>query len=142
MQSRIIAMCEELTQLRKARQRQALSNGCLHVGQPGMLEFIRNHPGCSQKQMADEARVTPASVSASFKRLEAARLIMRRTDTADTRCNRVYITEAGERELNDCQAEMKRIDCDMLCGIDAQELDIFEKCLAKMLFNLHQDGCL
>ena len=137
-QAGIIAIFEELTQLRKAKQRQVLSDGCLHVGQPAMLAYVRSHPGCSQKQMADEAHVTPASVSASFKRLENARLIMRRTDTADTRCNRVYITDAGEKELNNCFAEIQRIDENMFSGICDQDLVTFEKCLKKMISNLQE----
>lgn len=134
--SEIIDACEELNQLRKMRQRQVLSNCSLHVAQPAMLEYVRSHPGCSQKQMADEARVSPASVSASFKRLENARLIMRRTDTADTRCRRVYITEAGERELDDCLAEINDIDADMFRGIDINDLKALERCLRKMIDNL------
>jgi len=132
----ILAVCKQLSHQRIMRQRKVLSGCCLHIGQPAMLEYIRLHPGCTQKEMADEAHVTPASVAASFKRLENAGLIRRRVDTSDTRCNRVYITEAGERELRECFYALKKLDEDMLAGIDDQSLDILKRCLSKMLNNL------
>ena len=89
--------CEKMMALRRARMRRVLLRRGLHLGQPEMLSYISAHPGCSQKQMADSAGVTPASIAASFKRMESAGLIRRRADTADTRCNRVYITERGSR---------------------------------------------
>ena len=132
----IIAACKTLAQLRTAHQRKSLANCCLHLGQPAMLEYVRSHPGCTQKEMADEAGVTPASVAASFKRMENAGFIRRRVDTADTRCNRVYITEAGEKELDACLRALKQLDEDLLQDIDDDALKIMEKCLEKMIQNL------
>ena len=132
----VMSACKELAQLRLARQRKSLSSCCLHIGQPAMLEFVRRHPGCTQKEMADEAGITPASVAASFKRLENAGFIMRRVDTADTRCNRVYITAAGEKELAACLSALRQIDEDMLHGIDEESLSLLESCLEKMIKNI------
>lgn len=131
-----ISAVERLVKVRKALQRNVLSLSSLHVGQPAMLCYVQENPGCSQKQMADEAHVTPASIAASFKRLERTGLISRRADKADTRCNRVYITNAGERELNYCQKELSQIDETMIAGISEQELSCFEEIIQKMIFNL------
>lgn len=119
--------------------RKILATGCLYFGQPAMLEYVRNHPGCSQRQMADEARVTAASVATSFKRLENAGLISRRTDTADTRCRRVYITAAGEKELSNCQAAIEEMNVNMLTNISEEELVILKNCLRKMIKNLQNE---
>ena len=77
--------CEKMMALRRARMRRVLLRRGFHLGQPEILSYISAHPGCSQKQMADSAGVTPASIAASFKRMESAGLIRRRADTADTR---------------------------------------------------------
>ena len=106
----IIALMEEVLRRRKQAQRKALQHSSLHISQPAVLIYISKHPGCSQKQIADEAHVTPASVATSLKRLEKNGMIMRREDTADTRCNRVYITAAGERELDYCRNALQSID--------------------------------
>lgn len=136
MKQSLIFLLEELMRIRKSQQRNVLSQSSLHVGQPAMLSFVRQHPGFSQKQMADEAHVTPASIAASFKRLENTGLILRRTDTADTRCNRVYITQAGERELDFCQESLKQIDDRLLTGLKETEIEVFENTLRKMIMNL------
>lgn len=136
MEQSLVLLLEELMRVRKAQQRSVLSQSSLHVGQPAMLSFVRQHPGCSQKQMADEAHVTPASIAASFKRLENTGVILRRTDTADTRCNRVYITQAGERELDFCQESLKQIDNRLLTGLKETEIEAFENTLRKMIMNL------
>lgn len=135
----IIAVCKELARLRTARQRKMLSGCCLHLGQPAMLEYIRTHPGCTQKETADHACVTPASIAASFKRLENSGLIKRSVDITDTRCNRVYITEAGERELNACTAALKQLDDTMLSGLNDAELCTLKSYLKKMIDSISDD---
>lgn len=136
MERSLISQIEELMRIRKMQQRKALLQSSLHIGQPAMLSFVQRHPGCSQKQMADEACVTPASIAASFKRMENAGLISRRADTADTRCNRVYITKAGESELDFCQEALLEIDQSLIKGIDHDELQAFKSTLQKMVDNL------
>ncbi len=136
MEKSLISLIEELVRVRKMQQRKILQQSSLHVGQPAMLSFVQKHPGCSQKQMADEARVTAASIAASFKRLENAGLISRRADTADTRCNRVYITKAGESELDFCQEALLEIDKTMTDGINRMEIEVIENMLQKMIDNL------
>lgn len=134
----VVECCERMIALRHARVRRMLLRRGLHLGQPEMLSFVQANPGCSQKQMADSAGVTPASIAASFKRMESAGLILRRADTADARCNRVYITEKGERELALCQQEISRVNAAMLRGITPQELSVLEACIEKISRNLRE----
>ncbi len=137
---RAAAWCEKMMSMRRAHVRRALLRHGLHLGQPEMLDFIRTHPGCTQKQMADSAGVTPASIAASFKRMESAGLIARHADTADTRCNRVYITEQGEKVLKSSILEISRLNRQMLEGISQEELAVFCRCMKKMCLNLDQNG--
>lgn len=135
----MICALERIIRSRKAAQRSVLSQSSLHVGQPAMLRFICNHPGCSQKQIADEVEVTPASVAASIKRMERAGLITRREDTADTRCNRVYMTPAGERELDFSSEALERVNVSMMNGISEEEQKLLVKLLEKMILNLRNN---
>lgn len=134
----VVECCEKMIALRHARVRRVLMRQGLHLGQPEMLSFVHANPGCSQKLMADSAGVTPASIAASFKRMESAGLILRRADTADARCNRVYITEKGERELAICQQEIGRLNAAMLRGITPEELSTLERCIEKISRNLRE----
>ncbi len=139
MESRkIIDACEKMIVLRRSALRQALMKNGMHLGQPEMLSYVMKNPGCSQRQMADDACVTPASVAASFKRMEHAGLIHRRSDTADLRCNRVYITERGAQELTRCLISVQQVDTEMLSGLSEADLDIFYRCMEKINENLQE----
>ena len=108
----------------------------LHPGQPEMLYYVQTHPGCLQRQIAEEAGVSAASIAASFKRMENAGLVRRRSDTADLRCNRVYITERGEKAIQACMEEMQRINQLMLRDLDTEETETLLRCLTKINQNL------
>jgi len=132
----IIEACEHMMLLRRGLLRHILSSTCLHLSQPEMLFYVMQNPGCSQRQMANDAGVTAASVAASFKRLENAGMIRRRSDTADLRCNRVYITQRGEEELRACMRKMQALNQEMLQGLDEEELTVLCRCLGKISENL------
>lgn len=135
---KILEMTKKLSLLRQGMLRHALNRYGLHPGQPEMLCYIRQNPGCSQRQMAEDAGVTAASIAASFKRMENAGFIRRRSDTADLRCNRVYLTERGEDELKKCMREMEEINRCMLSGLNETEMACLELCLDKIAENLIQ----
>lgn len=132
----LIAVCEKMMLLRRASMRQLLLRHGLHLGQPEMLLYVQTHPGCSQRQMAEDAGVTAASIAASFKRMENAGLIRRRADTADLRCNRVYITPKGEEELAQCRSDVECLNRSMVEGLDAAEMKRLETVFSLMIHNL------
>ena len=134
----LIAVCEKMMLLRRASMRQLLLRHGLHLGQPEMLLYVQTHPGCSQRQMAEDAGVTAASIAASFKRMEHAGLIRRRSDTADLRCNRVYITERGESAIQACMEQLKQINQIMLADLDEDDLQALLRCIDKINKNLSQ----
>lgn len=135
---KILELTKKLALLRHSVVRQTLAQYGLHPSQPELLFYIQQNPGCSQRQMAEDAGVTAASVAASFKRLENAGFIRRRSDTSDLRCNRVYLTERGQEELAKCMREMERINASMLDGLDDQQLACLRGCLEKITENLRQ----
>jgi len=129
---KILELTKKLMLIRRGMIRLSLTRYGLHPGQPELLHYIQLHPGCSQRQMAEDAGVTAASIAASFKRMENAGFIRRRADTADLRCNRVYLTERGERELAQCMQELEEINRCMLGSLNEEEMACMETCLEKM----------
>ena len=122
--------------LRRNIQRHILSQYGLHPGQPEMLCYVKEHPGCLQREIAEDAGVSAASIAASFKRMENAGLVRRRSDTADLRCNRVYISERGEQAIQSCVEEMQRVNQMMLQDFDDEEMAELLRCLTKINQNL------
>ena len=58
-----VGAMHRLEYLRRIQARNVLGNIGLHPGQPRLLQYIWDHPGCTQKEAADELDVTPASAS-------------------------------------------------------------------------------
>lgn len=134
----ILEANKKMLLLRRGIMHHLLTQYGLHPGQPEMLCYVQQHPGCSQRQIAEDAGVSAASIAASFKRMEHAGLIRRRSDTADLRCNRVYITERGESAIQACMEQLKQINQIMLADLDEDDLQALLRCIDKINKNLSQ----
>ena len=132
----IIEVNKRMMLLRRGIMHHMLTRFGLHPGQPEMLCYVQQHPGCTQREMAQDAGVSAASIAASFKRMENNGLIRRRSDTADLRCNRVYITERGESALQACMSEVTALNDCMLKDLAPEDLEVFLRCLERITENL------
>ena len=136
-----VGAMERLHLLRKIRTRSMLSSSVLHPGQPRMLDYIRQHPGCTQKEAADELDVTPASAAASLKRPEKAGFVVRRPDEKDARRNRLFITALGEESMEEIRRRFISLDEEMFAGLTEEEVDMFRRTCEKMFDNLADESC-
>ena len=136
-----VAAMHRLELLRRIRSRSLMADSGLHPGQPRMLEYIRSHPGCTQKEAADELDVTPASAAASLKRLEKAGFVARRPDDTDARRNRLYMTDAGINHLEENKKRFDALDQAMFAGLTEDEVEAFRRACEKMFDNLADESC-
>lgn len=111
----------------------------LYFGQLPILEYIHDHPGCTQAEIAEHLCVTPASISTSTKRLQKSGLLTKATDPDNLRCNRLAITEEGIVRCENNRAMIDRINDRMFSGISPEELAAFGTTLNKVLQNLAPD---
>ena len=135
-----VAAMHRLELLRRIRSRSLLNDSGLHPGQPRILEYIRSHPGCTQKETADELDVTPASAAASLKRLEKAGLVERRPDDSDARRNRLFLTEQGIARLEENKKRFEALDQAMFAGFQEDEVEAFRRACEKMFDNLADES--
>lgn len=138
---RVVGAMHRLELLRKIKSRGILSASGLHSGQPPMLMYIINHPGCTQKEAADELDVTAASAAASLKRLEKAGLVARRPDPHDARRNCLYITPAGQDRVDKNREQFEALDQAMFSGLSEEEVQSFQRICEKMFDNLADESC-
>ena len=127
--------------LRRIQARSVMSDSGLHPGQPRLLQFIWDHPGCTQKEAADELDVTPASAAASLKRLEKAGFVLRRPDEKDTRRNQLFITDRGISQMEENKRQFALLDERMFQGMDEKEVEAFRRACEKMFDNLADESC-
>ena len=132
-----VGAMHRLELLRRIKARSLMAFSGLHPGQPRMLEYIRSHPGCTQKEAADELDVTPASAAASLKRLEKAGFVSR---TADARRNQLFITAQGVEQMEENRRQFDILDEKMFAGMTEDEVTAFRSACEKMFDNLADES--
>ena len=136
-----VAAMHRLELLRRIKSRALLASLGLHPGQPRMLQYIWDHPGCTQKEAADELDVTPASAAASLKRLEKAGFIIRRPHAADARRNQLFISDWGREQVEKNRRQFDALDEKMFSGMTAEEVEAFRRACEKMFENMADESC-
>ena len=111
----------------------------LYYGQFPIIDTVRRHDGCTQKELADMLRVSPASVAVSTKRLEKSGLLTRKTDESNARCNRLSVTDEGIQVSNRCREIFEKVDNRAFEGFSDDELDDFVGYLDRIIVNLGGD---
>lgn len=139
LQYELAAKLKKIHLLRRIWIQKGQTDAELYFGQLPILEYIRQHPACTQAEIAEHLCVTPASISTSTKRLQKSGLLTKTTDPENLRCNRLSITEEGVIRCENNRAMIDRIHDRMFHGIDAEELAAFESTLNKVLQNLAPD---
>lgn len=86
---------------------------------------LRANPGCTQVQVADHLRVSPASIALSTKRLQKAGYLTKEVDAENLRCKRLYISEEGQRVCAMCRERLDQIDAVAFQGFSEEELEAF-----------------
>lgn len=135
-----VGAMHRLELLRRIKARALMADSGLHPGQPRLLQYIWDHPGCTQKEAADELDVTPASTAASLKRLEKAGYVARQPDPRDARRNRLFITREGQRRMEENQRQFNALDEAMFAGMREDEVEHFRATCEKLFDNLADDG--
>ena len=135
-----VAAMHRLELLRRIKARSLMADSGLHPGQPRLLEYIRSHPGCTQKEAADELDVTPASAAASLKRLEKAGYVTRTQDDKDARRNQLHMTDAGLQRMEEHRRQFEALDEKMFAGMTEAEIEAFRRACEKMFDNLADEG--
>lgn len=107
---------------RKAVLKKSQSYG-LYVGQPQVMAFVRQNPGCTQTEIAEHLGVSSASIAFSTKRLQKAGYLMKQVNHLNMRCNKLYVTHEGEEVLDRFKDVYDELNMAMFEGFTEEELD-------------------
>ena len=125
---------------RRLMQRTARAMESLNVGfgQAAILKVLSDHGEMAQRRLAEEIRVTPATVCGTLKRMERAGLIQRTGDESDARVSIVQLTEKGESCSEEAVRLFTQTDTDMLQGFSGEELAQLKGYLERMGENVNR----
>ncbi|MGB8601386.1 MAG: MarR family transcriptional regulator [Rhizomicrobium sp.] len=78
---------------------------------------------CSQKYLADQLDMTPASLVPLLNQIEKSGLIIRRIDPDDKRINNIELTAKGDLLAKDAQHVLDAVRNKMFDGIASSDVD-------------------
>ena len=118
----------------------ALTGLKIYRGQPQILEYLLAHGDCSQKELADHFKISPAAVATTLKKLESDGYIERNrcSDGKDSRINEISVTELGRTVAEDAEKYFRYVDKTTLDGFSDEEIETLISMLERMQDNLHK----
>ena len=108
----------------------------LSRGQIPVLMELGHHGELNQRELAGEMHVTPATLSATLKRMERSNLVERFTPEEDARVSLVRLTDSGMDMLRAAKELLDRTSADMLSFLTDEECIFLNRVLNKLADNI------
>lgn len=108
----------------------------LHMGQLPVLEYVMEHEGCTQVEIAQALSVSPASIATSTKRLQRSGLLEKRGDDENLRIKRLSATPEGVARSLRCREAFDEMDRRALDGFSDEELQQLQQMLRRISGNI------
>ena len=127
-------------------QREAKRCGIEFMGGPQgqVVRFLdireENHDLVLIKDIEKELNISKSVASNLVKRMVQNGLVELEASSSDKRAKFVRLTEKSRSQMQEFKAFFKRIDKQLIEGVDEDELVIFEKVLAQLQANVERMG--
>ncbi|MBD5157137.1 MAG: MarR family transcriptional regulator [Butyrivibrio sp.] len=111
----------------------------LSLGQPKILDYLKNHDGTVQKEIAAACHIEQASLTSVLNGMEKKGLIIRKMCNGNRRSLYVFLTEKGAGLAERIEAEFEDIEKAALDGFAEEEKELLKEYLSKMHTNISLD---
>ena len=107
----------------------------LTLGQPKVLDYLKNHDGASQKEIAAGCFIEAGSLTSILNRME------RRMLNGNRRTFHIFMTESGKKSQKLVEEAFVEIEEAAWKDISPEEAEAFMKIYHKIYSNLSETGC-
>ena len=107
-------------------------------GQPKLLDFLAEHDGCIQRELANHCHIEPATVTSILSSMEKAGLIERRQNPNDKRILNVFLTNKGRETQKSVFRVFQDLDRQCLTGFSEEEEKALMSYLSRVYENLYR----
>lgn len=123
---------------RRHRSRHAamLTDIGLHPGQDQVLRALLRRDGLTMGEIADELAVRPPTASKMAARMGAEGLVERRSASDDARLVTIHVTEEGRALAGRIESIARKLEKQMLAGLDEKDARRLRRLLKKAARNL------
>ncbi len=108
----------------------------LTIGQPKILDYLKEHDGSNQKEIAKACFLEAGSLTTILNKMEEKGLIERRILNGNRRSFHIFMTEEGKRKQQMVDKAFKEIEQKALSGISEEEYEHFLTVYKKLYSNL------
>ena len=137
MHELIVILNKAFMTRRKAVLQKSQAYG-LNVGQPQILNYVQQHPGCTQTEIAENVGVSSASIAFSTKRLQKSGFLQKQVNNLNMRCNRLYVTPEGLEVMKKYEKVYDELNLSMFDGFTREELELLESFAERVNENLEK----
>ena len=104
------------------------------------LDYLKDHNGANQKEIAAACHIEPGSLTSVLNRMEEKGLIERRILDGNRRTFYIFMTEEGARLKDVVEANFLTIEEKVFKDIPKEEQDAFMQTFSKIYENLSNKG--
>ena len=108
----------------------------LTLGQPKVLDYLKEHDGASQKEIAAGCLIEAGSLTSILNRMEEKDLIERKMLNGNRRTFHIFMTESGKKNQKLVEEAFEKIEKTALNGISEEEQKLFMYIFCRIYQNL------
>lgn len=108
----------------------------LTIGQPKVLEYLREHDGANQAEIARACRIEAATLTSLLNRMEERGMLQRRSRPDNRRSFFIFLTPLGAELAQRVAETFEQLDREAFRNIDEVQRREFLKILQQVRANL------
>ena len=129
-----LSMINHMTVQKKLMEQ--LKDTGLTLGQPKVLDYLKDHDGVSQKEIAAGCLIEAGSLTSILNRMEEKNLIERKMLNGNRRTFHIFMTESGKKNQKLIEEAFEQIEETALHNISEEEQKVFMEIFHKIYRNL------
>ena len=108
----------------------------LTLGQPKVLDYLKDHDGASQKEIAAGCLNEAGSLTTILNRMEEKGLIERKMLNGNRRTFHIFMTESGKKNQKLVEETFEKIEETALNNVSEEEQKVFMEIFLRIYRNL------
>ena len=108
----------------------------LTLGQPKVLDYLKDHDGASQKEIAAGCLIEAESLTSILNRMEEKGLIERKMLNGNRRTFHIFMTESGKKNQKLVEETFEKIEETALNNVSEEEQKAFMEIFLRIYRNL------
>ena len=116
--------------------KEQLKDTGLTLEQPKVLDYLKDHDGASQKEIAAGCLIEAGSLTSILNRMEEKGLIERKMLNGNRRTFHIFMTESGKKNQKLVEETFEKIEETALNNVSEEEQKVFMEIFLRIYRNL------